>query len=68
MPTALTCRTGNRSGLGVKTLAKRGFPGLVDVAEGVAGGPNGKGCMPRGLRVYTTTASEITARRDTILP
>ena len=51
-PIALICRTSNRSGYVVSTLASQGFPNLVDVAEGMAGGPNGTGWVNRGLPVY----------------
>lgn len=61
-PIALICRTGNRSGHVFKILNKQGFPGLMDVSEGMAGGPNGKGWIPRGLPVYAGTDAEITPR------
>lgn len=61
-PIALICRTGNRSGHVFKVLNKQGFDGLMDVSEGMAGGPNGKGWIPRGLPVYAGTNAEITPR------
>ncbi|MDQ2091500.1 rhodanese-like domain-containing protein [Marimonas arenosa] len=67
-PIALICRTGNRSGFIVKALAKQGFPGLVDVAEGIAGGPRGKGWLPRGLPTYAGTPEEVETRRTKLLP
>ncbi len=67
-PIALICRTGNRSGQVVRILASQGFTGLVDVAEGVAGGRNGKGWLPGGLPTYAGTPAEIEARRARILP
>ena len=67
-PIALICRTGNRSGRVIQILAKQGFPGLVDVAEGVAGGPRGKGWKPRGLPTYKADITEIMTRRDKVLP
>ena len=67
-PIALICRTGNRSGHVVKVLAKQGFPGLVDVAEGIAGGRNGTGWLKRGLPTYEGNAHEIKTRRDKLLP
>ena len=67
-PIALICRTGNRSGRVIQILAKQGFPGLVDVAEGVAGGPRGKGWKPRGLPTDKAHITEIMTRRDKVLP
>ncbi|WP_456388634.1 rhodanese-like domain-containing protein [Profundibacter sp.] len=61
-PIALICRTGNRSGYVFKALNKQGFGGLMDVSEGMAGGPNGKGWIPRGLPTYVGTDAEITPR------
>ncbi len=66
-PIALICRTGNRSGYVVSTLAEQGFPGLVDVAEGMAGGPNGTGWINRGLPVYPGTPAEIGPRLEAVL-
>ena len=66
-PIALICRTGNRSGYVFDALNKQGFPNLTDVAEGMAGGPNGKGWIPRGLPIYAGTSREIKARLDVIL-
>ncbi|MBP0481737.1 rhodanese-like domain-containing protein [Sagittula salina] len=51
-PIALICRTGNRTGFATQTLAKQGFPGLVDIKEGMAGGRNGTGWLKRGLPTY----------------
>ncbi len=66
-PIALICRTGNRSGYVVSTLTDQGFPGLVDVAEGMAGGPNGTGWINRGLPVYPGSPAEIQPRLDAVL-
>ncbi len=66
-PLALICRTGNRSGYVVQTLAQQGFPGLVDVSEGMAGGPNGQGWIARGLPVYPGVSDEIEKRRAAAL-
>ncbi|MEZ5716045.1 MAG: rhodanese-like domain-containing protein [Paracoccaceae bacterium] len=67
-PIALICRTGNRSGYVVKTLAAQGFPGLVDVTEGVVGGRNGKGWLTRGLPTYKGDPDEIRVRLKQGLP
>lgn len=66
-PIAMICRTGNRSGYVVQTLAAQGFPGLVDVSEGMAGGPNGKGWLARALPVYPGTPDEIAPRLDAVM-
>ncbi|MGX9351534.1 rhodanese-like domain-containing protein [Shimia sp. W99] len=46
---AIICRTGNRTGYLMKVLAENGISGVLDVSEGMAGGPNGKGWIPSGL-------------------
>ena len=66
-PIALICRTGSRSDYVVTELNKRGFIGLVDVAEGMAGGPNGAGWIPQGLPTYAGTKAEVGKRRATVL-
>lgn len=66
-PIALICRTGNRSGYVVSTLAEQGFPGLVDVSEGMEGGPNGVGWVNRGLPTYAGTEAEIAGRLQAAL-
>ncbi len=68
MPIALICRTGNRSGYVTSALAGQGFPGLVDVNEGMAGGANGPGWLKRGLPTYDGTPANVTARRKALLP
>ena len=67
-PIAMICRTGNRSGYLIKILAAQGFPGLVDVTEGIVGGPRGTGWLPRGLPVYIGQADEIASRLARIMP
>lgn len=48
---ALICATGARSAYIQKELQKRGYSNVISVAEGMLGGPNGKGWIPRGLPV-----------------
>ncbi len=60
-PIALICRTGNRSQFVVSALAGQGFPGLVDVPEGMAGGPRGKGWIPTGLPTIPGTPENVAA-------
>lgn len=67
IPIAFICRTGNRSGYVFDALNKQGFANLMDVSEGMAGGSNGKGWIPRGLPIYAGTSSEITQRLDVVL-
>jgi len=67
-PIALICRTGNRTGYVTSALAGQGFPGLVDVNEGMQGGPNGPGWLKRGLPTYDGTLSSVAARRSALLP
>jgi len=66
-PIAMICRTGNRSGYVTQTLAKQGFDGLVDVKEGMAGGPNGPGWLKRGLPTYEGTPKKIAMHRKAAL-
>ena len=54
-PIALICRSGNRSGYVFDALSQRGFENLLDVSEGMSGGPNGKGWIARGLPIYAVT-------------
>ena len=67
-PLALICRTGNRTGHVIEYLASRGFPGLVDVAEGMAGGPNGTGWLNRSLPTYAGTMDLIQEKLLAIMP
>ena len=55
-PVAMICRTGSRSGYLQKELVKYGYTNLISVAEGMLGGPNGKGWIPRGLPVKKVPA------------
>lgn len=67
-PIAMICRTGNRSSYVIRALADQGFPGLVDVSEGMAGGRNGKGWLKRGLPTYPGTKPEIDKRLQEVMP
>jgi rhodanese-related sulfurtransferase len=48
---AFICATGSRSGAVQKELLKRGYSNVISVAEGMLGGRNGKGWIPRGMPV-----------------
>jgi len=67
-PIAMICRTGNRTGYVTSALAGQGFPGLIDVNEGMQGGPNGPGWLKRGLPTYDGTLTNVVVRRNTLLP
>ncbi len=67
-PIAFICRTGNRSQFVTSALAGQGFPGLLDVAEGMVGGPRGKGWIPTGLPVYAGTPENVAARLEEAMP
>lgn len=49
MPVAVICRTGSRSASLAGPLSRAGFPNVINVAEGVAGGWNGPGWKKRAL-------------------
>ncbi len=66
-PIAMICRTGNRSHYATTTLDRQGFPGLIDVKEGVVGGPNGPGWLKRGLPVYAGTPENVKERLDALM-
>ncbi len=67
-PLALICRTGNRTGHVTKVLADQGFPGLVDVQEGMVGGRYGPGWLKRGLPTYDGTLANVRERTQAALP
>lgn len=50
-PLAIICRTGNRTTALQAELKKAGYSQVINVAEGVAGGPFGKGWVKSGLPV-----------------
>ncbi len=67
-PIAMICRTGNRTQFVVSALSGQGFLNLIDVSEGMAGGPNGKGWKNTGLPVYTGNSENIDARLAEVMP
>lgn len=67
-PIALICATGGRSAYVTSALTGQGFPGLVDVSEGMMGGPNGQGWINRGLPTYEGTMTNVVERRNAVLP
>ncbi len=68
LPIAVICRTGNRTGYLTTTLAAQGFPGLVDVNEGMVGGANGPGWLKRGLPTYAGNLENVASKRSALLP
>ena len=50
-PVAFICATGSRSAFVTRELAKRGWSHIINISEGMLGGPNGKGWIPSGLPV-----------------
>ena len=66
-PIALICRTGNRSSAVFDYLKSQGASGFMDVTEGMAGGPNGRGWIPRGLPTYAGTKANIKTRLQAVL-
>jgi rhodanese-related sulfurtransferase len=48
-PLALICRTGNRTSFLQAELKKVGYTSVINVAEGVVGGPFGPGWVKSGL-------------------
>jgi len=50
---AIICRTGNRTGHLSKVLKQNGITGVLDVTEGMAGGPRGTGWIPSKLPVVS---------------
>ncbi|MCT4557330.1 MAG: rhodanese-like domain-containing protein [Pelagimonas sp.] len=67
-PLAVICRTGNRTGYVTSQLAAQGFPGLVDVKEGMVGGRHGDGWLKRGLPTYEGTPENVGKRTRAALP
>ena len=55
-PIAVICATGNRSTLAQRLLARAGFTRVLNIKEGMLGGANGPGWLPRGLPVESCGA------------
>ena len=58
-PLAIICRTGNRTSGIYSDLQRAGFKNLINVAEGVAGGPFGPGWQKSGLPLRQSTAPRM---------
>ncbi|MBU2580090.1 MAG: rhodanese-like domain-containing protein [Alphaproteobacteria bacterium] len=57
-PVAVICRTGSRSTALAGPLSKAGFPNVINVTEGVAGGPGGPGWKKRALPMRSWTKDD----------
>jgi rhodanese-related sulfurtransferase len=55
-PLAIICNSGNRTSNIYVDLQRAGFTNLINVAEGVGGGPFGLGWLKSGLPVRAATA------------
>ena len=55
-PIAVICASGNRSTLAQRVLARAGFTRVLNIKEGMLGGPNGPGWLRRGLPVESCGA------------
>jgi rhodanese-related sulfurtransferase len=53
---AIICNSGNRTSNIYADLQRAGFTNLINVAEGMWGGPFGQGWLKAGLPLRTTTA------------
>ena len=63
---AIICRTGNRTGYLMERLRKNGIDRVLDVSEGMAGGPNGTGWIPAGLPIAEARATYDAMPKDLI--
>jgi rhodanese-related sulfurtransferase len=55
-PLAIICNSGNRTSNIYAELQRAGFTNLINVAEGVGGGPFGRGWLKSGLPLRVATA------------
>lgn len=56
-PIALICATGGRSGRLLSALNRAGYPGFIDVSEGMLGSLKGPGWIAHGLPVMDLEAA-----------
>jgi rhodanese-related sulfurtransferase len=62
---AIICRSGNRTSAIYADLQKAGFVNLINVAEGVAGGPFGQGWLKTGLPLRAPNQSRAGTQMST---
>lgn len=65
---AIICRTGNRTGSLIKVLKENGITGVLDVTEGMVGGPRGTGWIPAGLPVVPAQEAFEAMPKDLTVP
>ena len=63
-PLAIICNSGNRTSNIYADLQRAGFPNLINVAEGVGGGPFGRGWLKLGLPLRATTAPRMSVKSN----
>lgn len=63
---AVICRTGNRTGQLVAWLEQNNIKGVLDVTEGMVGGPNGPGWLTTGLPVVEAQAAYDAMPKDLV--
>jgi rhodanese-related sulfurtransferase len=61
-PLAIICRTGNRTSNIYAELQRIGFKSVINVAEGVAGGPYGPGWQKTGLPLRQSSAPRASGK------
>lgn len=61
---AVICRSGNRSGRLMDLFAQNGINGVLDVTEGMLGGPRGKGWIPSGLPIVSANEAYEAMPKD----
>jgi rhodanese-related sulfurtransferase len=61
-PLAIICHSGNRTSTIYADLQRAGFPNLINVAEGVGGGPFGPGWLKLGLPLRAATAPRLAGK------
>jgi rhodanese-related sulfurtransferase len=54
---AIICRTGSRTGRLAQVLEQNGITDVLDVTEGMIGGPRGKGWIPSNLPIVSAQAA-----------
>lgn len=64
---AVICRSGTRSGRVMDLLAQNGIDGVLDVTEGMLGGPRGRGWIPSGLPVVSAQKAVSSVPEDLTL-
>jgi rhodanese-related sulfurtransferase len=61
-PLAIICNSGNRTSNIYADLQRAGFANLINVAEGVGGGPFGRGWLKSGLPLRRAAAPQMSLK------